>query len=264
MLLERFARRWLLLTAWRGLAARITAGKPDCDAPDDPPIAEAVDDGQKFLRSVEYVLRMVRGEHPDPRMWQSFLPFRTLACKSLPDIEPDPNVWTVFWVYGSHGHAHHFVATQRAPQLCQRHEGVRYIQIRETRSTVIVVSERPNFSLESNELYYLAAIVPVVRPAFNSNRVVLVVGGGIHGDSSLTGVSNGICPRDASVVAETNLLTRTFQFCAATDPGKRVWDFSRQTLIRANPRVTPSAVMTASALCCRFEGWVDPVRDDTG
>ena len=237
----KYAKRWVSRTTF--------APRPEAPIP--------IGGWRKKLRLIEYALQVQRAEHPDVRTCQSFLPFRTLALQSLPNADPDPNEWTIIWVFGFEGHAHRFVATELAPfglLQAKAEPGVRYLDIPTARSTIIVVAERgedkgplqPTTSFEGNEGRYVASVIPLVRRAFNSRRVKLVVGG--SGD-----------------IAAATILTRSFLFCAAgsaSDNG--TWEISTNLTIMANPRVTPAAEMTARALGCRFEGRVDPVCDDTG
>lgn len=204
---------------------------------------------RSYYNLVTSTLQVSRAEHPDHyRVSQSFLPFRSLARAALPDIDPDPDEWTIIWVFGASGHAYKLVATELAPKLCQRHRGVRYLEIPEVRSTIIVVAEQPGLCFDSNALHYVSCVVPLVRRAFDSERVKLVVGGGSQDDRA---------------IAEGDLLARAFLFCAVpAGPDEAAWAAGSRIAISANPRATPAAEIAARAIGCRFEGRVDPVCDD--
>lgn len=204
---------------------------------------------RKFLRQADYVLRMVRGRHPNPLVAPAMLPFRTLACAAMHPDAPDSDVWTILWTFGECGHARRFVADM-VPKLCERHPGVKFIHVEDMRMTVVVVSEQPTRSFDFNASYYTALLVPVVRPAFNAKRVEVVVGGGSKNDTV--------------AIAQAAILARCLYFPSATNPDQPTCDVQTKVVIRANPRETPAAVKAAHALNCRFEGRVDPVGDDNG
>lgn len=249
----KYGRRWRLRAARAtALAVKYTrrwARRTRFSA--RPPARIGIGEHRSFYNLILSVLQVTRAEHPDHyRVSQSFLPFRSLARAALPDIDPDPDTWSIIWVFGASGHAYKLVATELAPRLSQRHRGVRYLEIPEVRSTIIVVAEQPGLGFETHTLHYVSCVVPLVRRAFDSKRVKLVVGGG---------------QQDDRANVEGDLLARAFLFCAVPpEPNAAVWAAGSRITISANPRATPAAEIAARAIGCRFEGRVDPIRDDLG